>query len=66
MGVVEIEVKQVYGVERIYPINDTARLLADLIGQKTLSHDKLRKLRELGYAIRVSSPYNLVIQSEYQ
>lgn len=63
--VVEIEIKSVYGVERIYPRNRTAQLLADLTGQKTFTHDKLRMVRELGYTLKVT-PYQLVIQSEYQ
>lgn len=48
-----IEIKNVYGNEAIYPVNDTAQVFADLIGAKTLSRMKLALIQGLGYSIQV-------------
>lgn len=48
-----IEIKNVYGNEAIYPVNDTAHVFADLIGTKTLGRIKLALIQGLGYSIQV-------------
>lgn len=48
-----VEVKQTYGVERIYPCNEVALHFASLIGQKTLSRDSLRTIVKLGFDVQV-------------
>ena len=47
----EIEKKNVYGVDRFYPSNDTAHKFAKLIGLKTFSLDHLKQIKDLGYEI---------------
>jgi hypothetical protein len=51
-----IEIKTVYGVERIYPINDTAKQFAELTGQTTLSRKHLATIKRLGFEIVVKQP----------
>lgn len=51
-----VEVKTVYGVERIYPINDTAKQFAELTGQTTLSRKHLATIKGLGFEIVVKQP----------
>ena len=46
-----ITVKNVYGVERIFPVNDTAKLFCELIGRKTFDESHLTVIRSLGYEI---------------
>lgn len=46
-----IEVKTVYGIERIYPVCDNAKLFAFIAGTKTLSEENLRAVRKLGFEI---------------
>lgn len=48
---IQVSVRNVYGRELIYPENDAARLLCQLVGTKTLSRDQLRLARELGHEI---------------
>lgn len=48
-----IEIKSTYGNELIYPVNDTARVFADLIGTKTLGRVKLALIQGLGYSIEI-------------
>lgn len=53
MGTVIVALRDVYGVTRAYPVNDTAQAFALLIGQKTLSNDHLRVIRGLGFQIEI-------------
>jgi hypothetical protein len=46
-----IEIKSVYGVERIYAVCNNAKLITKLKQSKTLSKDDISILRELGYKI---------------
>lgn len=48
-----VRVRETYGVERIYPVNTTAELFTSLIGQKTLSHESIRTIKQLGFAVVV-------------
>lgn len=44
-----VEIKQVYGNELIYPVNDVAQKLANLAGTKTLQRDTIKIAKELGF-----------------
>jgi hypothetical protein len=48
---VEIEVRNVYGVPTIYPVNDQAKLLAKIAGTKTLTNATLAVAEQMGFAI---------------
>lgn len=50
--VVEVQVKSVYGTERIYPINDKAHKLANLLGRKTFNKADIDKLKSIGFTIK--------------
>lgn len=49
--VIEVEVKSVYGCDKIYPANDAAKVLAELTGKKTFSVTDLRNAGALGLEI---------------
>ena len=49
----QVIIKSVYGVERIYPVNDTAKLLTSLTRKKTLDRDEIEVIKKLGYQIEV-------------
>ncbi len=51
----EIEIKNVYGNLLIYPVNDKAELIAQLVKKKTLSENDIAILKELGYTFKVKS-----------
>jgi hypothetical protein len=54
---IEIEVRNVYGVPTIYPVNDQAKLLAKLAGTKTLTNASLALVAQMGFSIvTVSKP----------
>ena len=48
-----INIKQVYGVERIYPVNDQAIILAQLTRKKTLDRADINLIKKLGYNVEV-------------
>lgn len=52
MKELEVCVKNVYGVERIYPTNAAAEELCRLIGKKTFNTKDLEILKRLGYEIK--------------
>jgi hypothetical protein len=44
---IDVEVRNVYGVDRFYPANDKARTMAEMLyGRKTLNQEDLIKLHE--------------------
>ena len=50
---VKIKIKNVYGVERIYPVNGTAIFLTSLTRKKTLDRDEIETIKKLGYQVEV-------------
>jgi len=52
---ITVEVKNVYGQEKIYPVCDKAVLLTRLIGTKTIPHYALCLIKELGYVPTVKA-----------
>lgn len=55
-GKVIIEIRSVYGNERIYPANDVADVFANIAGTKTLSRDVLKHAQNLGFEIEIVQP----------
>ena len=50
---IQINIKQVYGVERIYPVNDQAIILTQLTKKKTLDREDINLIKKLGYDVEV-------------
>ena len=50
---ITVEIKTVYGVQTIYPIDATAKLFADISGNKTLTRAVIEKVKALGYQVNV-------------
>jgi hypothetical protein len=48
---IEVTVRSVYGEDRVYPHNEQARLLAALVGTKTLTSRTLELAQALGFEI---------------
>ena len=54
-----ITVKEKYGNELLYPLNDTAKLICKLLGTKTIAKDKVKSLEDLGYKVTMSYEQSL-------
>ena len=46
-----VEKKNVYGVERVYPVCNKAKILTALTGQKTLLPCDIKLIKKLGYTL---------------
>ncbi len=62
---IQIKVKSVYGVERIYPVNDTAVKFGRLVGTKTFTKEQLKIIKDLGYEIEEVYAYPLTETKEF-
>jgi len=59
MKVIEVNLKNVYGEVKAYPVNEAAKLFADIAGTKTLTMVALKKIQALGYEIKAVDPLAL-------
>ena len=50
-----VEKKNVFGVERIYPVCNKAKILTALTGQKTLLDVDIKLIKQLGYSLVTKS-----------
>jgi hypothetical protein len=50
---VTIEIKDVYGQPKVYPVCETAQIFADIAGTKTLLPPDIQRIQALGYKIAV-------------
>lgn len=50
--ILELQVRTIYGTDRIYPMNTLATKVAELIGRKTLNKEDVAKLKEIGFQIK--------------
>lgn len=48
-GRLEVAVKQVYGQRMVYPVNDNAKKMCELLGTKTFTQSHIDKLKDMGY-----------------
>lgn len=48
---IQIRVKDVYGRETYYPVNEPAQLIAKLAGTRTLTSEALTIAKQLGFNI---------------
>ena len=51
-----IEAKSNYGNQVFYPVNECAKLFAEIAGTKTLALDTIKKAKLLGFAVEVKHP----------
>lgn len=47
-----IELREVYGETKAYPANEQAKLFAEMLGTKTLTHRNLCLIERLGFTIQ--------------
>jgi hypothetical protein len=54
--IISVEIKNVYGAEKIYPACTTSKLFADIANTKTLTRGVLQTIKNLGYSIEIKQP----------
>ena len=58
MATIRVQIKEVYGVNRIYVVGVHKAPLAVLTGQKTLSEAQAEALKTLGFTFKVVPAHN--------
>jgi hypothetical protein len=53
MKKITVKIKNVYGIESIYPLCADAKLFAKIAGTKTLTAHAVRDIQSLGYEIEI-------------
>ena len=53
---ITVQTRNVYGVKRVYPVCDKARLFTELTGRKTLSEQDLAIIKGLGFVVEAIAP----------
>jgi hypothetical protein len=48
-----VRIKNVYGVDKVYPVSPNAKLFADIAGTTTLRPSDLKAIQELGYRVLI-------------
>lgn len=48
-----VEVRDVYGQTKIYPVCGEAQIFADIAGTKTLLPEDIKRIQMLGYEVKV-------------
>jgi hypothetical protein len=56
---IQVCIKNVYGNERIYPVDDGAKRFADLTRKSTLDKRDLRLIEALGFEVELVNAYTL-------
>lgn len=51
MEKVELEVRDVFGIPKAYPVNNAADLFCHLLGMTTLTYARLSTIEQLGFEI---------------
>jgi hypothetical protein len=50
---ITVRIKSNYGTQMLYPVCDTGKLFARLVGRKTLTLADIETIKALGYTVRV-------------
>jgi hypothetical protein len=53
---ITVRITNNFGNRAVYPVCDTARKLADLIGTKTFTDRAIAQIQSLGYTVSVQQP----------
>jgi hypothetical protein len=48
-----VRVRDVYGQRKVYPVCSDAKLFAEIAGTTTLTDNTLRRIRDLGFDIKI-------------
>ena len=51
-----VKVREVYGIERIYPVSENAKLFANIAGKKTLDSADIYRIKQLGFDVQAEAP----------
>ena len=50
---ISVEIRNVYGISKVYPVCDKAKTFASMVGQQTLTDQNISHIKKLGYCVKV-------------
>lgn len=50
---ITVEIKDVYGQTKVYPMCEKSKLFAEIAGTKTLTTYNIQKIKALGYEVKI-------------
>lgn len=50
---ITVQVRDVYGMEKVYPLSEDAFIFCEMLNQKTLTEDNIKYIKALGYKVLV-------------
>lgn len=53
MKTITVQIKNVYGEQKVYPVCAESEFFTKLAGTKTLTQDKINLIKQMGYIINV-------------
>lgn len=56
---ITLTIKSVYGVPRAYPACEKSKIIADMLGAKTLTRQAIDAIQALGFSIETTSDASL-------
>lgn len=56
---ITVEIKNIYGTDKIYPVCEKAELFAAMTGCKTLTNAAINYIKQLGYTINLKQRASL-------
>jgi hypothetical protein len=65
-NVIRVQIRTVYGIDRFYPVNDQAELLAKLTGTVTLTETNLKTAKAMGFVIEAQRPASPIFEDKAQ
>ena len=48
---ITVEIREVYGQSKVYPVCETAQIFADIAGTRTLLPRDIQRIQRLGYKV---------------
>lgn len=51
LNFIEVEMRDVYGVTKFYPMCEKARVFAEIAGTVTLTKETIKRIKALDYAV---------------
>lgn len=54
---IKVEIKTIYGTEKIYPADDMAKGFCNLLNQKTLTEQDIKKIKAMGFTVQVETSH---------
>jgi|TARA_R110001583_G_scaffold109480_1_gene258234 hypothetical protein len=52
---IQVKIKSVYGIERIYPMCKISNSFTRLMRKRTLDRDEVQEIKSMGYTVEVVS-----------